>query len=62
MTAVQTKEEKEDKMGGESWVCCDTCEKWRRIPAELASSLKEEDSWYGTRIRLSNVNEMNSEI
>lgn len=33
----------------DSWVQCDRCEKWRRIPAAVAESLEEETPWCAAR-------------
>jgi len=29
----------------DSWVCCDDCGKWRRVPHDVADSLDEHTSW-----------------
>ena len=28
-----------------TWIACDSCNKWRRIPKELADSVKEDAHW-----------------
>lgn len=30
----------------DSWVQCDRCQKWRRIPQGVASSLQEDAAWW----------------
>eukprot|EP00198_Chlamydomonas_reinhardtii_P005407 XP_001694743.1 histone methyltransferase [Chlamydomonas reinhardtii] len=30
----------------QNWVLCDSCTKWRRVPAPYANSLDEDASWY----------------
>ena len=30
----------------DSWVCCDSCGKWRRVPQEVANSLDEHTTWW----------------
>lgn len=32
-------------VGQQSWVQCDACEKWRRIPHALAESLADDEPW-----------------
>lgn len=32
-------------MDRESWVQCDSCSKWRRVPKVLADALDEETPW-----------------
>lgn len=29
----------------QTWVQCDNCEKWRRVPAELAEGLADDEPW-----------------
>lgn len=31
----------------ESWVQCDRCNQWRRVPHEVADALQENEPWYG---------------
>ena len=28
-----------------TWIACDTCNKWRRIPKDLAESVKDDARW-----------------
>ena len=32
-------------MATQSWVQCDACEKWRRVPADYATSLSDDEAW-----------------
>lgn len=34
-----------DAEGKESWVQCDSCNKWRRIPTTLAEQLSDSVPW-----------------
>lgn len=30
----------------ETWVQCDSCQKWRRVPVEMAEALSDDDKWF----------------
>jgi hypothetical protein len=30
----------------DSWICCDRCGKWRRVPKEMADGLEDDAEWY----------------
>ncbi len=32
-----------------TWIACDSCNKWRRIPKDLADSVKEDAHWCALR-------------
>jgi hypothetical protein len=33
-------------METDDWIACDRCQKWRRVPAEVAAQLGEGEEWY----------------
>lgn len=35
-----------EELPKDSWVQCDTCNKWRRIPVALAEALGDDDKWH----------------
>ncbi len=39
-------EELEKEEDEQSWVQCDKCTKWRRLPPEVAAQLNDEAEWW----------------